>query len=84
MRTIWKYQLRLIDVQEVDMPLNAEVLHLDMQGPYPCIWVYLDPDLNGTERRTFVTHGTGHKIPDNHVYIGTYQDGPFVWHVFEA
>ena len=42
----------------------------------------LTPDQKGYTRR-FWTIGTGHHIPDEFIHIASFQDGPFVWHVYE-
>jgi hypothetical protein len=49
-----------------------------------CIWAKVSPE-NELEKRQFLVVGTGHTFDDTDmVYIGTYQDGPFVWHLFEV
>ena len=89
MRTVWKYSLRITDGQQgVMMPAGAKVLpFVHMQGRFPTFWADI-PDsevlVGDLEKRYFVVHGTGHRVGANEVYIGTYMDGPFVWHVFEV
>ena len=79
-KQIWKYTVENI----IEIPKGAEVLTVQMQGPFnPCIWVKVDPE-NELEKRQFVVIGTGQSFDDtNYEYIGTYQDGPLVWHLFE-
>lgn len=79
---IWKYQLR--DVRTtVEMPYGAKVLCVQLQEGYPTIWALVDP-LAPKECRTFEVVGTGHKVDAAATtYIGTWQDDPFVWHLFE-
>jgi hypothetical protein len=68
------------------MPLDAEILTVQLQDGQmfnACIWAKVNPE-NELEKRQFVVIGTGHSFDDtNHKYIGTYQEGFFVWHVFE-
>lgn len=85
--TIWKFPFTVAGEFEIVMPQLAQVLDVQMQGRTPCLWARLDPTMpNAT--RYFRIVGTGHDMPDsmewNADYIGTFQDGPFVWHLFEA
>lgn len=83
MKTIYKYQLKTTDQQTITMPVGSEILSLQIQFGNPCIWVKVDTD-NEVRYRTFVTFGTGHPLPENDLeFIGTYQTGQFVFHVFE-
>lgn len=81
--SIWKFPLHPSDVSEINMPRGANVLCVQMQGELPTLWAEVNTAaLNVT--RTFAVYGIGHPL---HVgarsYIGTVQDGPFVWHVYE-
>jgi hypothetical protein len=80
MKQIWKYTVDNI----IEMPKGAEVLTVQIQSAFnPCIWVKVDPK-NELEKRQFVVIGTGQSFDDtDHKYVGTYQDAPFVWHLFE-
>ncbi len=56
-----------------------------MQDGTPCLWAVCDPNAQLVERR-FDTFGTGWNFefdPTHLLYIGTYQIGSFVWHLFE-
>lgn len=78
-KQIWKYKL----TSPIEMPLDAKILTIQMQGNEPHIWALVNPK-NETETRKFVIIGTGHNFDDNTFkYVNTYQEGPFVWHVFE-
>lgn len=82
---IWKYQLALnLDCEDVRMPKGANILSFQMQGGRPTIWVLVNPD-NTEEHRYFRIFITGDDIPDfpQLEYIGTAQDGVYVWHLFE-
>ena len=82
-KEIWKYKVENI----IEMPKEAEILSVQIQNGQmfnACIWVKVNPK-NELEKRQFVVIGTGHSFDDtNYEYIGTYQDGPFVWHCFEV
>ncbi len=82
MLTIHKYQLQ--GRTEIEMPDCALVLSAQLQKGIPCIWALVDTE-KPMEKRTFEMFGTGQPIdpkPDM-VFIGTFQDGPLVWHVAE-
>jgi hypothetical protein len=85
MRTIWKFPLKLVDGrQPIQMPCDAVLLHVAMQGDSPCIWAMVDPE-NARMPRGFAVVGTGHRIPNGSSYVGTCQHGDaLVWHVFET
>jgi hypothetical protein len=65
------------------MPRGAPVLTAQLQREVLTIWALCDFDAP-KEDRTFVVYGTGETIQEPPGdYIGTVQDGSFVWHVFE-
>ncbi len=82
MKTIWKFPMpapRCV----IDMPAGAQVIRVSRQPPSNiCIWAIVESD-NATEKRLFAAVGTGHAIPLDGRYLGTWDDGPFVWHLFE-
>ena len=82
---IYKYMITSELYQTVKMPKQAKILTVQMQREDPYIWAIVDPDLP-KEDRHFKVHGTGHRfnMEQNEEYIGTWQDGPFVWHLFEV
>jgi hypothetical protein len=54
-----------------------------MQNDTPTLWAEVDPD-NATEERLFTIIGTGHSVNSNFPnYLGTIQDGNYVWHIYE-
>lgn len=86
MRTIHKFTLEEVDRQEIQMPVDAKVLCLQVQDGIPRIWARVNTDIDVKEFRTFLTFGTGHPMPIKDMdYIGTYQvaSGRLVFHVFE-
>tara|TARA_Y100000310_G_scaffold196334_1_gene196401 strand:+ start:4044 stop:4364 length:321 start_codon:yes stop_codon:yes gene_type:complete len=88
-RTIWKYHLHTAAYTEVDLPRHAEVIKVEQQGAILGIgdiylWVILDKaNVTDLETVAFSIYGTGDEIPDGDEYIGTFFQGPFVWHVFK-
>jgi len=80
---VFKYSLHLTERQTIEMPANANILHVKEQNGNLCIWAEVDThDTNGS--RTFRIVGTGHDVPSCRAkYIGTCFMGSFVWHIYE-
>lgn len=81
MKTIFKYPLTTITT--LDLPRESQVVSFQIQDRTPTIWVLQETN-NEKISRTFFIVGTGWEITqENFEYIGTAQDGYFVWHLFE-
>lgn len=82
MKTVWKYEIRGGLKTPVPLPDGAKVVHagLDPTGA-PCVWAEVDTEAK-TKKTTFFLIGTGHEIPDKTTHLGSFIDGPFVWHVY--
>lgn len=81
-KEIWKYTIDGI-MNEIKMPMDAQVLTVQIQNGQPQIWALVNPQ-NETEIRTFTIVGTGNPFDStNTKYVGTFQDVLFVWHLFE-
>lgn len=88
MQTIWKFPFAVTDEQTIDMPAEAEIIHvgLDPHGD-PCLWAAIPRTDAGPEHRLIEVLGTGNPIPDRdgeRVHLGSFTQGPFVWHIFEV
>lgn len=82
--TIWKFPFTVSDMVAIEMPKGAKVLRVDLQAQ-PCVWALVNPESEKV-RRVFYIFGTGHSLgprANDLQYIGTFFEGPFVWHVFE-
>lgn len=82
--TIYKYPFKVGDSFSVKMEAPAEILHVESQGGTPCMWVrvYLGCDEYITRR--FRMFGTGEPFdPENLRHVATFQQPPFVWHLYE-
>ena len=65
------------------MPSGAQILCVKTQGLGVFLWAKVNPE-NETEMRSFFIMGTGNPMRHHGTtYIGTVQDGDFMWHVFE-
>jgi hypothetical protein len=81
--TIWKFPLEKFELQTIRMPQGANIIAAQIQEGAICLWALVDP-ARPLEPRDFFTCGTGARIVFEKIwYIGTVQDPPFVWHVFE-
>lgn len=84
---IWKFPLSWVQATNspefptMIMPNDARILTLQVKDYIPTLWVLVNPENDLYEYR-FQVVGTGHEVPDG-VYIGTWQDDFFVWHLFE-
>ncbi len=84
MKTIWKYPVTMGRWTQ-SMPVDAEILLVQVQHEEVQMWVLVDPDAI-REGREFEVYGTGHSIPENSgKFIGTFQleGGALVFHLFE-
>ena len=84
---IWKFPLRITDLQTVSMPFGSQVLSAQFQHGVLNLWALCDENQPIYEGRSFHIIGTGNPMPDVEwsKYIATVQhhDGALVWHVFE-
>ncbi|MBC5835798.1 hypothetical protein G6N05_05310 [Flavobacterium sp. F372] len=88
-KTIWKFPLKPIDVNRVQMPVGSQILSAELQDGVICMWALVDPEAE-IEIRKFGLIGTGAFIKqEKSVYIATLQLdkiwGTFnqVYHLFE-
>jgi len=86
MKAIWKFELNTTDAQSVKMPLDAEILTVQMQNENPCLWCLVDVEKEKAFREIRIID-TGHPIENDFTgkYIGTYQvyGGSGVFHLFD-
>jgi hypothetical protein len=87
--TIWKYPLLNFPVLDLAlaMPKGSRILTVQMQGNQPCLWALVDQNAPKVTYH-FTIVGTGWEIgvadAGGIEYIGTFQTGSFVWHVFRG
>lgn len=82
MRTIYKYELSIVNEQTLEIPGYAKLLDVQMQNGTPCIWALVDTT-EAKRSRIIQIFGTGHNTEKAGTYIATFQTGPLVFHVFE-
>lgn len=82
MFTIYKYPLEIKDVQQVEIPIGSNILSVQMQGEKLYLWALVAPEAP-KKAVTVKIYGTGQPVDyRNMCYIGSVQNGAFVWHVF--
>jgi len=82
-KTVWKFPIEITDVQILQMPHGAEIIHagLDPQGG-PCVWARVNPNNSPAETSLHIS-GTGHPVPDgDNRHVGSLNQGPCVWHLW--
>jgi len=100
MKAVWKFEFEIDDNIEIEMPVDAEILYVDIQiqrrGSFmdgdpptkevPCIWARADLDRPKVKRK-FRLAGTGHPLPDMGLqHLGSFKMSQdwLVFHLFEA
>jgi hypothetical protein len=86
-KAVWKYLVPLVDHFELEMPVDAKPLRVQMQGGNVCMWALGTPTA-AKVKKTFRVAGTGHAIDFSKGdlrFIDTFQvaGGQLVFHVFE-
>jgi len=81
---VFKYPIYLTNnIQTLQLPESAKVLAFQIQDGDMCIWVLMNPERTRITR-LFRVISTGNALHDEPMeYIGTVQQPPYVWHLFE-
>ena len=82
MKTIWKFPLNR-QYQKIKAPIER-FLAVQKQGDTICVWAVVDPEKEDSSFGLFII-GTGwplKELAEIGNYIGTVQDGIYVWHIF--
>ena len=89
-RVIWKFNLKVTDVQDIEIPHGSILLSVQNQNETPCLWALIYDTEAEKEVIRLRTIGTGNPISDDDFnpkdFLGTYQlnNGSFVGHVFQV
>ena len=82
---VYKYILQMADLQEVELPEDAEILSVQLQHGGLTLWAYVTPGLPEVPRVIEILT-TGNEVADYvREFISTVQlaDGSLVYHFFE-
>jgi hypothetical protein len=82
MLTVYKYEIPIADRFVLQLPIGAEILHAECQNGVPCLWAKIDTEARRVGRRLYIT-GTGHPVSPTVRHITSFQQGEFVWHLWE-
>ena len=84
---MWKYTVPLVPGHEeiIDIPIGAEVKFamVDLKTGILCMWFEVNRDAK-LVNRCFTPFATGEDIPDDYIYQFSWQDVPFIWHLYES
>lgn len=82
---IFKYQLDLVPEQIIKVGFPFKYLTMQWQRDRLCVWALCNENGSGSNRK-IIMRGTGHSFEGavKEDYIGTIQEGVFVWHFFDA
>ena len=81
-RAIWKFPIKITDMQHIEVPGALTPLHVAFQGGQLCLWGAVWPGYSQVRVPVYII-GTGHPYDVEEMeHVGTVQDGLFVWHVF--
>ena len=83
MKVVFKFPITMATDFALEMPRGYKVLHVAEQGPNgPFFWAEVNPAVQ-LDRIHFAIVGTGHDIPVEGTYLGTWLSGDFVWHLYQ-
>jgi len=81
---VYKYPFEISSLVEVAIPKDHKILLVECQGQHPCIWAQVNLP-SPTVVKRFRIYGTGHEIDpfETISHVASFQQGPFVWHMYE-
>jgi len=85
MKKIYKYPFTITDHQDFELSEEAKVINVDLD-PFnrPYLWAIIDVKAP-IKKHTLYVVGTGLTVPkEAEMFLGSFQQPPFVWHVFMA
>jgi hypothetical protein len=83
MKTAYKYPVpRRSPKFSLHLPKDFKFLRIHFQGEDLQFWAEVVPE-KVSDQVDFQVFGTGHEIPDHAKYLQTFDDGPFVFHLYQ-
>lgn len=89
-QVIWKFELKVACVQDIEIPSGSILLSVQAQNNKPCLWALIrDPNARKEtiRLRTINTGNPIYEVDFNYRdFLGTYQtqEGRYVGHVFQV
>ncbi len=82
MKTIYKYPVDMSGhMFSILLPKDFKFLRISLQNDKPFIWCEIEKDADKV-KTDFRLFGTGQDIPGSANYLGTYDYGPLVLHLY--
>ena len=84
MNAIWKFELKPLISQEIEVPAGAEILTVNVINNIGYLWAKVNKDVIGNEIIKILIIPTGYGFEHQGEYLGTlfYNEGKLVQHVF--
>ncbi len=85
MKVIHKQQLRIEDMQIIEVPVASEVFNLKQQHGLLTVWYFFDEEEKKKTTIEFRILATGQPFDldlNKYQFMGSEQMGPYVWHVW--
>lgn len=83
MKVIYKYPVpKTLNKFTIPLPKECDFLRIGFQNDQVFMWCLVNKDAPITPRK-FSAYGTGQDVPDNQIYLATYEYGPIIIHLFE-
>lgn len=87
MKTVKKYPLMSLAVQEIELPINAKILAVKPQADKVNLWALVDKEQTIHKKHVIEAYATGDEMPmhkRNYIDSIHLSDGSIVIHFFEA
>ena len=86
MKTIYKYPIKITDIQPLKTYVGAKLLFADLDpNGQPCIWAEVDTDEEEDNLFEIRVVGTGNPMMKSPAsYLNSFKQGVFVWHVYSV
>lgn len=82
MKIVHRADLAFSDRQEILLPKEFEVIAVGLSpNGHPSLWAEVDPE-DEVGLVTLRVIGTGDELPDKRKHLGSFANGPFMWHVY--
>jgi hypothetical protein len=82
-KRVFKYPFSMLSPKfSLFLPKDFKFLTVAFQGDTPNLWAEVT-DLTTTEEFHFQVFGTGHDIPVDDIWLGTFYFGPYVYHLYQ-
>lgn len=87
MKRIYKYELKIVDYQDLELPKNSKILSVKNQYENIVVYAIVDTEIKIYDLYHFVIKGTGHDLPeglDDYDFLGTVKlaKGELMFHIF--